>query len=157
MRRPARSALVGLLAAALASAAGCKMVVEGGPRVERHGSSVTAGLDLPFASAVRVGHTLYVSGQIGNRPGTLELAPGGIAGEARQALDNLTAVLRESGSSLEQVVKVNVYLEDIGDWPAFNAVYVEYFPGRKPARSALGADGLALGALVELDCVAVVD
>jgi len=128
----------------------------GAPRTEFLSSPATADLGLPFSEAVRVGDTLYVSGQIGNLPGTLELAPGGLEGQTRQALANMAAVLERHGSSLEQVVKCTLFLEHMADWPAVNAIYVEFFPGRKPARSALGADGLALGALLEIECIAVV-
>lgn len=112
------------------------------------------GLDLPFSEAVRVGDLLYLSGQIGNRPGTLELVPGGIGPETRQALTNIREVLERHGSSLAQVVKCTVFLADIGEWPEMNEVYVTFFSDRPPARSALGASGLALGARVEIECMA---
>ena len=115
------------------------------------------GQAMPFAEAVRAGDLLFVAGQIGNLPGTRTLAAGGIAAEARQAMENIKAVLERHGSSLDRVVKVTVFLGDIRDWPAFNEIYVQYFRGdRLPARSALGASGLALGAKVEVECVAVV-
>lgn len=113
-------------------------------------------LGLPFSSAVRVGHTLYLSGNLGNVPGTLELAAGGIEGETRQTLDNIAAVLKQFGSSLDDVVKCTVFLADINDWPAMNEVYRSYFKNA-PARSALGAGGLALNARVEIECIAVTD
>jgi reactive intermediate/imine deaminase len=109
---------------------------------------------LPFSEAVQLGDVLYVSGQIGNLPGTLTLAPGGIGPEARRALDNLREVLERHGSSLGSVVKCTVFLADISEWKAFNEVYREYFQATLPARSALAASGLALGARVELECVA---
>ncbi|MGH0035731.1 MAG: RidA family protein [Myxococcota bacterium] len=118
-------------------------------------SEATAALDLPFSDAVRVGSTLYLSGQVGNRPGTPDLVAGGIRAEARQALANVQAILERNGSSLSRVVKCTVFLADIADWPAFNEVYVEFFPVDPPARSALGAAGLALGARVEVECIAV--
>jgi 2-iminobutanoate/2-iminopropanoate deaminase len=114
------------------------------------------GQALPFSEAVRVGDLLFLAGQLGNEPGTRSLAPGGIAGETRQTMENVQAVLGRHGSSLDQVVKVTVFLADIKDWPAFNEVYVQYFKGPLPARSALGANGLALGARVEVECVATV-
>lgn len=113
------------------------------------------GLNLPFASAVRVDNMLYLSGAVGNIPGTMTLAEGGIAGETRQTMDNIAAVLDEFGSSLDQVVKCTVFLADISEWSAANEVYVGYFKN-PPARSALGANGLALGAKVEIECLAVV-
>ena len=114
-------------------------------------------LNLPFSDAVRVGNLLVLSGQLGNLPGTTELAPGGMAGEARQAMENVRAILERNGSSMEQVVKCTVMLTDIAEWPAFNEVYVTYFPGPKPARSAFAAAGLAFGAKVEVECWASVD
>lgn len=112
-------------------------------------------LDLPFSSAVRVGHTLYLSGMIGNRPGTLELAPGGIQGQTRQALENIKAVLEHAGSSMDRVVKCTVFLADMNEWQAMNDVYVTFFRNM-PARSAFGANGLALNARLEIECMATV-
>ncbi len=114
-------------------------------------------LNLPFSDAVRVGNLLVLSGQLGNLPGTTELAAGGIAGEARQAMENIKAILTRNGSSMDKVVKCTVMLADIAEWPAFNEVYVTYFPGPKPARSAFAAAGLAFGAKVEVECWASVD
>lgn len=108
----------------------------------------------PFSPAVRVGDLLFLSGQIGTRPGTAELVPGGIEAEARQTMENIRAALHAAGSSLDRVVKCTVFLEDMADWPAFNAIYRTYFTPPYPTRSALGADGLALGARVEVECVA---
>jgi reactive intermediate/imine deaminase len=102
-----------------------------------------------------VGDTLYLSGQIGIKPGTLELAPGGIGAEARQTLENIRTTLEAHGYSLRDVVKCTVMLADIGEWAAFNDVYRSFFAPPYPARSALGANGLALGARVEVECIAV--
>jgi reactive intermediate/imine deaminase len=114
-----------------------------------------AALKLPFSEAVRAGGFLILAGQIGNIPGTRDLAPGGIGPESRQVMDNIKAVLARHGSSLDDVVKCTVFLADMAEWPAFNEVYRTYFPsGRFPARSALGANGLALGARVEVECIA---
>ncbi|MEZ5557964.1 MAG: RidA family protein [Pseudomonadales bacterium] len=109
-------------------------------------------LNLPFSEAVRVGDMLYLSGQIGNLPGTLTLAPGGLEAEARQAMDNIKAILERHGASMAQVVKCTVMIADIADWPKFNEIYVRYFPGPKPARSAFAAKDLALGGRVEVEC-----
>ena len=116
----------------------------------------TGGAPLPFSEAVQLGDTLYVSGQLGNQPGTLTLTPGGIDAEARQALENMKAILEKHGSSLDHVVKCSVFLADIKEWPAFNAIYRSYFKKNLPARSALAASGLALGARVEVECIAYV-
>ena len=143
-----RIALPALLALACAASSTAP------PRPEFLSSPETRALGLPFSDAVRVGPVLYLSGQLGNLPGTLELAPGGIRGEARQALENVRAILARNGSDLGHVVKCTVFLADVADWPAFNEVYVEFFPSDPPARSALGAGGLALGARVEIECIA---
>jgi reactive intermediate/imine deaminase len=114
-----------------------------------------SALGLPFSAAVRVGDMLHLSGALGNRPGTLTLVEGGIAAEARQAMDNIGRVLAACGLGFADIVKCTVMLADMGEWRAFNAVYVEYFePGRLPARSAFGATGLALGARVEIEAMA---
>ena len=112
---------------------------------------------MPFSQAVRVGDVLYLSGQLGNKPGTLELVPGGMAAEARQTMENIGAVLKVNGLSFDDVFKCTVMMADMRLWGEFNTVYVEYFkPGRLPARSAFGCNGLALGAAVELEAWAYV-
>lgn len=109
---------------------------------------------LPFSEAVRAGDFLFISGQIGNAPGTLTLVPGGVSAESKQVLENIKNVLDRHRCSLDQVVKCTVFLADMQDWPVFNTVYRQYFSTSFPARSALGAHGLALGARVELECIA---
>ena len=121
---------------------------------EYYSSAPLDGQPLPFSEAVRVGDTLYLSGQLGNLPGKRQLAPGGIGPETRQMMENIRAALERQGASLDQVVKCTVFLADIRDWPAFNEVYVQYFKKHLPARSALAASGLALGAQVEVECIA---
>lgn len=119
------------------------------PRFDRS----AAGADLPFSPAVQVGDVLYLSGQIGSLPGTTKLAPGGLAGQARQAMDNIGAVLRLHGLSFADLFKCTIMLTDMTKWSDFNAVYLGYFDReRRPARSAFGAKGLALGAEVEVEC-----
>jgi reactive intermediate/imine deaminase len=112
----------------------------------------------PFSPAVRAGGFLFVSGQIGARMenGAMALVPGGIEAETRQAMDNIKDILARNGTSLDRVTKCTVMLADMSEWPKMNAVYATYFPGPKPARSALGANGLALGARVEIECIALV-
>lgn len=114
-------------------------------------------LDLPFSEAVRVGNILYLSGQVGNLPGTTELVAGGIAEETRQTLENIRAVLERHGSSMDRIVKCTIFLADIADWPRMNEVYAPYFGDSKPARSAVAGSGLAINARVEIECIAVVD
>ena len=118
-------------------------------------SAAAKSADLPFSQATRVGDVVYLSGAIGNRPGMLTLVEGGIAAEARQAMDNIGRVLAACGLGFADVVKCTVMLADMSEWQAFNAVYVTYFPAdRLPARSAFGAAGLALGARVEIEALA---
>jgi 2-iminobutanoate/2-iminopropanoate deaminase len=109
-------------------------------------------LGLPFSDAVRTGNLLILSGQLGNLPGTRSLAPGGMAGQARQAMENIKAIVETHGLSMADIVKCTVMLADMNDWAAFNDVYLAYFPSRKPARSAFGAAGLAYGAQLEIEC-----
>jgi len=113
-------------------------------------------MDLPFSAAVRVGSLMFLSGQIGIVPGTRELAEGGIEGETRQTLENIAATLDDFGSSIDNVVKCTVFLADMAEWGAMNDVYRTFFRN-PPARSALGASGLALDSRVEIECIAVVD
>lgn len=121
--------------------------------VEHIGKPMLGDQRLPFSDAVRVGDTLYLSGEIGRKPdGTL---PAGIQAQARQTMDNIGTKLKAQDLGWGDVVKCTVMLDDMAHWPAFNQVYVTYFTdGKFPARSAFGADGLALGALVELECIA---
>lgn len=110
---------------------------------------------LPFSEAVEVDGMLILSGQIGVIPGTLELVPGGMRAEAQRTLENVELLLNAYGYGREDVVKCLVMLADIGEWEAFNEIYQAFFSAPFPARSALGASGLALGARVELECLAV--
>jgi reactive intermediate/imine deaminase len=107
----------------------------------------------PFSSAVRVGDVLYLSGQIGvAADGKL---PAGIDAQTRQAMENIGGVLKRAGLGWGDVFHCTAMLSDMKNWPAFNDVYVPYFPkGKLPARSAFGASGLALGGLIELECQA---
>jgi 2-iminobutanoate/2-iminopropanoate deaminase len=109
----------------------------------------------PFSEAVRVGNIVYLSGQIGVIPGSDKLVDGGIQAEARQTLENIRTSLEAHGLSMEHVVKCTVMLADIAEWAAFNDVYKTFFAPPYPARSAFGATGLALGARVEVECIAV--
>jgi reactive intermediate/imine deaminase len=106
---------------------------------------------MPFSDAVRVDDFLFLSGQVGT-DSTGTLVEGGITPETRQTLDNIRDLLEANGSSLDRVVKCTAMLADISEWQAMNEVYVTYFTSRRPARSAFGASGLALGARIELEC-----
>jgi 2-iminobutanoate/2-iminopropanoate deaminase len=110
---------------------------------------------LPFSEAVRVGHLLFLSGELG-RDSSGVLATGGIGPETRLALENISATLARHGSSLSRVVKVTVMLADMNEWGAMNQVYRSFFPRHLPARSAFGTSGLALGARVEIECIAYI-
>ena len=114
--------------------------------------STLAGRPLPFSSAVRIGDILYLSGQMGFRnDGTLADR---MEGQARQALENIRAVLESAGLTFRDVFHCTVMLADMRQWADFNQVYLEYFSEPLPTRSAFGASGLALGGLVELECQA---
>jgi reactive intermediate/imine deaminase len=124
------------------------------PEVEYYPAEV--GRIVPFSAAVRVDKMLYLSGQIGiDEAGNL--VPGGIAAETRQTMENIRLTLERYRSSLDRVIKVTVMLADMAEWAEMNSVYVTYFPKHLPARSAMGTSGLALGARVEIECIALVD
>jgi len=110
---------------------------------------------LPFSAAVRVDDTVYLSGQIGVKPGTLTLVDGGMAAQARQTMENIRTTLEANGLGMSDIVKCTVMLADMDEWGAFNEVYQTFFEPPYPARSALGANGLALGGKVEVECLAV--
>jgi len=144
--RPMIAGLCAVLLAAPAPAPAADAVYYRSPAMAR--------LSLPFSEAVIVGDLLFLSGQLGNEPGRPELVAGGIAAEARQAMDNIGGVLEANGSSFERIVKCTVILADMADWPRFNEVYASYFEPPYPARSAFAAAGLALDARVEIECIA---
>ena len=124
------------------------------PAVEHYGRPALNGQALPFSDAVRVGDTLYLSGQLGLVDGKL---PDGIEAQTKAALNNVGAILKRAGADYGDVVHCTAMLSDLKNWPAMNAVYVTYFPeGKRPARSAFGTNGLALGGLIELECQAYV-
>lgn len=108
----------------------------------------------PYCHAKLAGNTLYTSGQLGLIPATGEL-PQGVEAQASQALDNLSAVLAAAGMTCADVVKTTVFLADMGDFAAINAIYAKYFPGEAPARSCVQAAALPKGALFEIEAVAV--
>jgi reactive intermediate/imine deaminase len=109
---------------------------------------------LPFSPAVKVGNIIYLSGQIGNRIGTRSVVPGGVGPETREALDNIRTILESAGSSLDDVFKCTVFLADIAEYEAMNKVYASVFKVEPPARSTVAGSGLALGARVEIECMA---
>jgi 2-iminobutanoate/2-iminopropanoate deaminase len=110
----------------------------------------------PYSQAVRVGKLIYTAGQIALDPASGKLVDGDITQQTEQVLLNLQAVLKAAGSSLKRVVKTTVFLQDIGDFAAMNAVYSQFFSQVPPARSAVQVAALPLGAQVEIEAVAVV-
>lgn len=110
----------------------------------------------PYSQAVRVGKLVYTAGQIALDPATGKLVEGDVQAHTRQALTNLRAVLKAAGSSLKNVVKTTVFLQDMDDFQAMNAVYAEFFTGKPPARSAVQVAALPLGTQVEIEAVAIV-
>jgi 2-iminobutanoate/2-iminopropanoate deaminase len=111
------------------------------------------GANYPFSAAVVVGQTIFLSGQIG-ADSTGKLAPGGIGAETKQALENISSLLKSLGASMDDVVKCTVMLTDIKEWGAMNDVYRTFFTKHPPARSAFATNGLALGARVGIECLA---
>jgi reactive intermediate/imine deaminase len=123
------------------------------PSIEHFPSPSVNGQRLPFSSAVRVGDTLYLSGQIGD--GAEGKLPDGFEAQAKQAMENIGAILKRAGVGYDRIFHCTAFLADIKDWPAFNKVYFPYFPdGPLPARSAVAVNGLAHGALLEIECQA---
>ncbi len=108
-----------------------------------------------YSQAVRTGHTVYLSGQIPLDPSTMELIGGDIDAQIRQVFDNPSAVAGAAGGSLFDVVKLTVYLVDIGDFPRVNEIMSEYFEKPYPARAAVGVSALPKAALVEMDAILV--
>lgn len=143
-----------LIAVALITLSSAASAADRAPKAEFLNSPEALKNNFPFSEAVRAGDFLLLSGQIGLDPATGKVAPGGITAESRQTLKNIQGVLERYGSSLQDVVKCTVFLADMAEWGTFNTVYREFFKSPYPARSALGANGLALGARVEVECIA---
>ncbi len=148
-----KSLLILTVIAALAGAHAVRADANDTPEFLNSGKVLPS--NLPFSEAVRVGNMLYLSGQIGVVPGSMKLASGGIQAETRQAMQNIKTALEAHGSSMDKVIKCTAMLADMAEWGSFNDVYKTFFTAHYPARSAFGATGLALGARVEVECVAV--
>jgi len=112
-----------------------------------------AGMGYPYSESARAGDLLFLAGQIGEDEHG-KLVPGGIRAEAEQLMLNIEAALARRGLAMAHVVKCTVFLADIAEWGAFNEVYTKHFTPPYPARSALGASGLAANARVEMECIA---
>lgn len=146
-----------LLLAAYCSLACHLAYANGAASIQYLDSSKVFPSGFPLSEAVRVGNTLYLSGQIGIVPGTLALAPGGIREETRRTMENIRLSLEAHGYGLKDLVQCKVMLADIEEWSTFNEVYKTFFVKRFPARSAFGVNGLALDARVEIECIAAID
>ena len=111
----------------------------------------------PYSQGVKAGDLLFTAGEAGVDPATGKLVEGGVAAQTRRALENIRAILQAAGTSLERVVRCGVFLADIADFQAMNAVYADFFPpsGSPPARTTVQAGKLPMGALVEIDAVAL--
>jgi len=145
-----------LLSAALASVAACETLPDADPaptEIRHYVKDAYKNAGFPFSSAVEADGWIYLAGELGTTP-EAGLVPGGIEPETRQTMDNIKATVAANDLSWNNVVKCTVFLADIAEWPAFNEIYKTYFDGDYPARSALGASGLALGARVEIECIA---
>ena len=124
-----------------------------GEQIEYFSSQRNIDNHYPFSNAVRVGHLLFLSGELGTLPNTSKLIAGGIEAETKQTMDNIQASLAKHSLTMNDLVKCTVMLADIQDWPAFNQVYSGYFPKHFPARSAFATNGLGLNARVEVECI----
>ena len=109
----------------------------------------------PYSQAIRIEHLVFTAGQIGLAPATMEMVEGGIEAQTRQVLTNLKNVLESADSGLKFVVKTTVFLQNMSDFASMNAVYAEFFPENPPARSTVAVAALPKGALVEIECTAL--
>ena len=145
-----------LIAASVCTLAACETLPAEAPsagEIRHYVKDAYQDAGFPFSSAVEADGWVFLAGEHGTTP-EAGLVPGGIEPETRQTMDNIQATLAANDLSWDNVVKCTVFLADIAEWPAFNGIYKTYFDGNFPARSALGANGLALGARVEIECIA---
>lgn len=144
------------VAAAFVLVAGCESIAPTEPatsEIRHYVKPAYADAGFPFSSAVEADGWIFLAGELGTTPDA-GLVEGGIEPETRQTMDNIQTTLATNGLTWDNVVKCTVFLADIAEWPAFNEIYKTYFDSNFPARSALGANGLALGARVEIECIA---
>lgn len=113
--------------------------------------------DLPFSQAIVHGDTVYVSGQVGTDPDTGEIVDGGVQAETRQIMENISAILGAAGTSMDNLVKATVFLDDIDEFEEFNEVYREYLTEPLPARSAFEVSDLAIDIAVEIEVIAAIE
>lgn len=109
----------------------------------------------PYSQAIRTENLIFTAGQVGLDPATMELVEGGIEAQTRQVLTNLKYVLESADSGLKSVLKTTVFLKDMGDFGSMNLIYAEFFQENPPARSTVQVSGLPKGALVEIECIAL--
>ena len=121
---------------------------------EYYVSEISEQLNFPFSDAAIVGNIIYVSGQVGSKPGTREVVDGGIGAETMQTLNNIKMILNDLGSSSDKIFKCLCMLEDINDYSDMNNAYTKFFNNRDylPSRSTFAGSGLALGAKIEIEC-----
>ena len=148
MNRPTISIYIVLAVLLVTSSTGTSAA-----EIARYDDGPYAGKGYPFSESARVGNLLFLAGQIGEDADG-RLVPGGIQAEAEQMMLNIEAALTRRGLGMENVVKCTVFLADIAEWGAFNEIYKKHFSHPYPARSALGASGLADNARVEMECIA---
>lgn len=125
--------------------------------MDRHAIATTGapGAVGPYSQAIVAGNLVFCAGQLGLDPATTELVPGGVAAEAERALRNLAAVLDAAGLTLGDIVKTTIFLVDIGDFAAVNAVYARHMADPPPARSTVAVAALPKGGRIEIEAVAV--
>lgn len=148
------------LAAALLLSACVSVDVDeaaGGLNISHNTDQPISGQTLPFSRAVRVGHLVYLSGELGIDPSTNALVPGGTGAETTQILRNYERTLATYGADLTDLVKCTVFLGDMANYAEMNAAYAAAVPDPKPARSTVGVNGLAFGAALEIECIAVLN
>jgi 2-iminobutanoate/2-iminopropanoate deaminase len=111
----------------------------------------------PYSQAIQTENLVFTAGQVGLDPATMELVDGGVEAQTRQVLTNLRHVLETADSGLNFIVKTTVFLQDLADFAKMNSVYSEFFPENPPARSTVQVAALPKGALVEIECVALLN
>ena len=109
----------------------------------------------PYSQAIAIENLVFTAGQVGLDPATMELVGGDVEAQTRQVLINLKHVLEKADSGLNYIIKTTVFLQDMGDFTKMNGIYAEFFPENPPARSTVQVAGLPKGALVEIECVAL--
>lgn len=125
-------------------------------KIDYYISENTKKLDFPFSDATIVNNIVYISGQVGNFPGTDKVVSGGIGAETKQTMKNIESILTAVGSSMDNIFKCTCMLSDISEWSAMSEEYKKFFNKyKRPSRSAFAGKGLALGAKVEIECWAI--